>query len=56
MRGVGPAGRLFIALNVRGRRTVVKIGGSRRVGGRMLMRKDYASVSIEGSGGIRGRG
>ena len=46
MRGVGPAGRWFIALKDRGRRMVVRIGGRRRVGGRMLMRKDCGWVSM----------
>ena len=40
MRGVGPAGRWFIALKERGRRMVVKIGGRSIVGGRMLIRND----------------
>ena len=45
MRGVGPAGRWFIALSERGRRMVVNIGGRRRVGGRMLIRKDYGLIN-----------
>ena len=49
MRGVGPAGSWFIALKDRGRRMVVRIGGRRRVGGRMLMRKDCGWVSIGGT-------
>lgn len=40
MRGVGPAGRWFIALKERGRSMVIKIGGMRRVGGRMLSKND----------------
>jgi len=47
MRGVGPAGRWFTALKVRGRRMVVRIGGVRRVGGRTLVRNDYIDVSLE---------
>ena len=40
IRGVGPAGRWFIALKERGRRMVIKIGGRRRVGGRMPIKND----------------
>lgn len=40
MRGVGPAGRWLKAPKVRGRRIVVSKGGSRRVGGRMVVRND----------------
>lgn len=46
MKGVGPAGRWFIALRERGRRIVIRIGGRRRVGGRMLMRNDCYYVNL----------
>ena len=46
MRGVGPAGRWFTAPNVRGRNMVTTIGGSTRVGRRMLKRKDYLNISV----------
>lgn len=40
MRGVGPAGRWLKAPKVRGLSMVVRRGGSRRVGGRIVVRKD----------------
>ena len=46
MRGVGPAGRWFIALKGRGRRMVSRIGGRRRVGGRMLIRNDCCYINL----------
>lgn len=53
MRGVGPAGRWLNASKVRGRRMVVRRGGSRSVGGRMVARKDCFCVRVveEGSCG-----
>ena len=51
MRGVGPAGRWFIALRERGRRMVIRIGGRRSVGGRMLIRNDCYYINLGMSSG-----
>lgn len=45
MIGVGPAGRAFRALRDKGRRrSARRIGGRRRVGGRVEMINDYYSI------------